>query len=111
LRFSLIYPTRHRQKFIGVALNFLLKQKYDDFEVIVSDNYSDPSLSCEDVCKKSPLKNIKYIRPPEPIGMVDNWNYALGHATGDYIFFFTDKMFLLPETLSNAGAALVRKPG
>jgi hypothetical protein len=28
--------------------------------------------------------------------MVDNWNHALAHATGDYVAFLTDKMFVLP---------------
>ena len=31
--------------------------------------------------------------------MVENWNYALEHTTGDYVSFFTDKMLLLPNTL------------
>jgi hypothetical protein len=32
--------------------------------------------------------------------MVDNWNFALSHARGQYVLFFTDKTFLLPGTIS-----------
>jgi hypothetical protein len=32
--------------------------------------------------------------------MVDNWNFALSHARGQYVLFFTDKTFLLPGTVS-----------
>lgn len=99
MKFSLVYPTRHRPKFIEMALAFLEKENYKNFEVIVSDNYTDASLSCEEYCKKSSLINIKYVRPPAPVGMVENWNFALQQATGDYVFYFTDKMFLLPGTL------------
>lgn len=42
--------------------------------------------------------------------MVDNWNYALQYATGDYVFFFTDKMFLLPGTLAYAADVLKSHP-
>ena len=31
--------------------------------------------------------------------MVDNFNYALKFATGDYVCYLTDKMFLLPYSL------------
>jgi len=82
-----------------MALKFLEHQEYDDFVVIVCDNFIDPALSCEKHCINSSVKHIKYIRPPKPVGMVENWNYALQFATGDYICYFTDKMFLLPGTL------------
>ncbi len=110
MKFSLIYPTRHRPKFIEMALQFLEKETYKNFEIIISDNYTDVSLSCEVYCRNSSLENIKYVKPPTPIGMVDNWNYALQQATGDYIFYFTDKMFLLPGTLSYVADILVKNP-
>jgi hypothetical protein len=39
--------------------------------------------------------------------MVENWNFALRQASGDYIFYFTDKMFLLPNTLSYVAEILI----
>ncbi len=106
VRFSLIYPTRHRPAFIRQALRFLERQKYSEFEVIVSDNYVDPTLSCAKECQNSPVANVKYVRPPQPLGMVENWNFALQFATGDYVCYFTDKMFLLPEILSLANVCI-----
>ena len=106
VRFSLIYPTRHRPAFISQALRFLEKQRYQGFEVIVSDNYIDPVLSCENECLNSPLANLKYVRPPKPVGMVANWNYAMQFATGDYVCYLTDKMFLLPDTLQKANICI-----
>lgn len=100
-KFSLIYPTRHRPQFIAMALKFLKMQDYSDFEIIVSDNYLDESLNCEEVCSAFPSLNIKYIKPAGPLSMVANWNFALDHASGDYICYFTDKMFLLPGVLAS----------
>ena len=93
---SLVYPTRDRPTFIYQALR-LLKDK--DVEIVVSDNYTDPALSCEQICRDSGLINLRYVHPPEPLGMPDNWEYALGAATGDYICYLTDKMFMLPDAL------------
>jgi glycosyltransferase involved in cell wall biosynthesis len=94
--FSLVYPTRHRPEFIAQALRILEAQGHEGFEVVVSDNYTDPDLSCETVCRRSSLARLTYVRPPAPVDMVDNWNHALAHATGDYVAFLTDKMFVLP---------------
>ena len=105
-RFSIVYPTRHRPEFVGQALRILETQRHDDFEVIVSDNYLEPALSCEQICRDSPLANLRYVRPPRPLGMVENWNHALPFATGDYVCYLTDKMFVLPDALGRIEHAI-----
>ena len=98
-RFSIVYPTRHRPEFVRQALRILETQRHGSFEVVVCDNYVDPALSCEQICRDSGLANLKYVRPPQPLGMVENWNHALPFATGDYVSYLTDKMFVLPDAL------------
>ncbi len=105
-RFSIVYPTRHRPEFVRQALKILETQRHDDFEVIVSDNYLDPALSCEQICRDSTLANLKYVRPPQPLGMVENWNHALPYAAGDYVCYLTDKMFVLPDALGRIEHAI-----
>ena len=106
--FSIIIPTRHRPEFIKESLKHIKTQSYKNYEVIVCDNYTDVSLSCENYCKKSGIKKMKYVKPTKPVGMVENWNLALNYATGDYILYLTDKMFLLPHTLKNLNAIAVK---
>lgn len=105
-RFSLVYPTRHRPEFLRQALRILETQIHQDFEVVVSDNYVDPALSCEAICQESSLTNVKYVRPAQPLGMVENWNHALPFATGEYISYLTDKMFVLPDALAHVEQAI-----
>ncbi len=105
-RFSLVYPTRHRPEFVRRALRILETQRYDDFEVVVSDNYVDPALSCEEICRESSLAHLTYVRPPRPVGMVENWNHALPFATGEYVGYLTDKMFVLPDALGHIEQAI-----
>ena len=96
----MIIPTKDRPEFIKYGLNFLETQQYDNFEVIVCDNYSNLTNSCKIYCEKTKIKNLKYIHPPKLLDMVENWNSPLKHATGDYILYFTDKMMVLPDLLS-----------
>lgn len=105
-RFSLVYPTRHRPEFVRQALRILEAQRHGSFEVIVCDNYLDPGLSCEQVCRDSSLANLSYVRPPRPVGMVENWNHSLPYATGDYVCYLTDKMFVLPDALGRIERAI-----
>jgi hypothetical protein len=109
--FSLVYPTRHRPDFIRQALRILEAQRYDDFEVVVCDNYVDPALSCEEICRGSRLANLKYVCPPRSVGMVENWNHALQFASGDYVSYLTDKMFVLPGALRSVERAIDRAGG
>jgi glycosyltransferase involved in cell wall biosynthesis len=105
-RFSLVYPTRHRPEFVRQALGILERQDHDSFEVIICDNFVDPALSCEVISRESSVANVRYVRPPKPFGMVENWNYALQYATGDYVCYFTDKMFVLPNALRRVERAI-----
>lgn len=105
-RFSLVYPTRHRPEFVRQALRILGMQGHDNFDVVVCDNYLDPALSCEQICRDSGLANLIYVRPPRPVGMVENWNHALQFATGDYVCYLTDKMFVLPDALGRIERAI-----
>ena len=105
-RFSVVYPTRHRPEFIRQALRILEAQRHANFQVVVSDNYVDPALSCEGICRDSSLANLTYVRPPQPVGMVENWNHALPFATGDYVCYLTDKMFVLPDALGHVERAI-----
>jgi hypothetical protein len=38
--------------------------------------------------------------------MVANWEFALPYATGDYVCYLTDKMFVLPDALHRVGTAI-----
>jgi hypothetical protein len=105
-RFSLVYPTRDRPEFVRRALRILETQRHDDFEVIVCDNFLDPALSCEQICRESSLANLTYVRPPQPVGMVDNWTHALPSAKGEYVCYLTDKMFVLPDGLGYVEQAI-----
>lgn len=40
-----------------------------------------------------------YYTPPSPLGMCDNWDFALSKATGEYVSVISDKFMLRPDAL------------
>lgn len=108
-QFSLVIPTRHRPEYVREALRYAAKQ-IGSFEVIVADNWIDPTQSAKKVFDEAGLVQATYVRPPEPLGMVENWNFALEHARGEYVLFFTDKNILLPGALTRLAAVIDQHP-
>ncbi|HMS03453.1 MAG TPA: glycosyltransferase [Gemmatimonadaceae bacterium] len=104
--FSFVLPTRHRPQFVAQALETFRQQHDGECELIVCDNWTDPSLSAEAVVHEAALERVHYVRPPEPLSMVDNWQYAIGHARGTYVGMLTDKIFLIPGAVARIRAGL-----
>lgn len=82
-RFSIVIPTRDREKTLGMTLQTCLAQDFDDYEIVVADN-STTNATFELVHRLDSPK-IKYVRPPAPLAMTDNWNFAINQASGEFI--------------------------
>lgn len=98
---SIVIPTRNRPELLMFAINSLLDQSNQDFEIIVSDNSSE-DLSLVNKKNIALLNNprIVYVRPPSPMAMVDHWNWAIEKAKGFYISILTDRMVFKKEAIS-----------
>ena len=106
--FSIVIPTRNRPELVQFALASVSAQDFDDFEVIVSDNYT--SSPCEEIVKMFKDERFHYVRPPQPLSMSDNWDFGCSHAKGEYVMVLIDKTYLRPDALSSIKKALVEKP-
>lgn len=106
--FSVIIPTKERPAFVDIALYSLQHQSFTDFEVIVTDDYDENSLSCRAVVEKYEDQRFIYVHPPtQPmLGMCGNWEYGLQFASGRYIGFMQDKMYMYANSLENLYACL-----
>ncbi len=84
---SIGMPVYNGAGFIGVALQSLLDQSYQNFELIVSDNGSTDSTPS--ICEKFAEKDarVKYIRHKENRGAIENFNYVLDQARGKYFMW------------------------
>lgn len=83
-------------------LDFIRKQTFKDFEVVISDNSKNNEI--EDLCTKDPTYSslpIKYIRNKR-IGMAPNTNEAMKNASGEIIkILYMDDYFADENSLTN----------
>lgn len=88
MKFSVLLPTRNRLELLSHAIETVRRQDYSDWEIIVSDNYSDEDIAGYVLSLNDP--RIKYFRTDAFIPVTDNWNNALEQSDGDYIVMLGD---------------------
>jgi hypothetical protein len=97
VKFSVVIPTRERADTLRFALRTCLGQSFDDYEVIVSDNFSSPATKA--VVDEADSPKVRYVRTPEPVAMSRNWEFGLSHARGEFVIVIGDDDGLLPHAL------------
>jgi glycosyltransferase involved in cell wall biosynthesis len=86
--FSILIPTRNRASLLQTAIQSVLQQDFDDFEIVISDNCSEDNT--RQVVSDFNDKRIRYIRTEEFLPIADNFEAALNHAKGKYASFLPD---------------------
>src|SRR5262245_24726099 len=103
-RFTIVIPTRNRPETLAATIRTCLAQAYDDFEIVVSDNFCEPET--RDVVEGFSSPRIKYRRTESLLAMSANWEFALGQASGEYVTFVGDDDGLLLHALSEASTLI-----
>src|SRR5687767_875430 len=94
LLISLIIPTRERAETLFFALQTALNQASNNYEVIVSDNFSQDNT--KEVVRKFSDARLIYFNTGQRLSMSDNWEFALKKARGEYIVFIGDDDAVMP---------------
>ncbi len=83
-RVSIALPVYNGENYLKDALDSLLSQSYENFELIIGDNASTDETKniCESYAKKD--QRIRYFRHNTNIGAAANYNYIFELAQGDY---------------------------
>src|SRR5439155_1133874 len=87
-KFTIIIPTRERCDTLRWCLETCTEQNYDDLEIIVSDNFSQDGT--RQIVESNHDKRIRYINTGKRLSMAHNYEFALSHATGDYVTIIGD---------------------
>lgn len=104
---SVVVPTRNRPEFVSYCLQSLRMQTYPDFEVIVCDNHT--GRPCKHVFDQYCDERFRYVNPPTPLPMHDNWEYACELARGEYLMVLIDKTALHPSALAMLQRSIERQ--
>lgn len=98
MKFSVLLPTRNRLEYLRYAIETVLRQDYADWEIIVSDNFSEDDIA--GYVRSLRDDRIRYFRTSSSVPVTRNWNNALEQSTGDYVVMLGDDDGLLPGYFS-----------
>jgi glycosyltransferase involved in cell wall biosynthesis len=84
---SIGLPVFNGERYIPQALDSLLAQSYDNFELNISDNASTDGT--EEICRLYAAKDhrVHYYRQPRNVGLMGNWRCVLQLASGEYFMW------------------------
>ncbi len=94
--FSVILPTYNRPELLKNAIESVLSQTYNDFELLV---VNDGGVEVESIVNKCDSKKIKYFNREKNRGVANARNYGLFWARGKYICYLDDDDMYLENHL------------
>ena len=105
---SVIIPTHNRSHLLSKAIQSVLSQSFQDFEIIVVDDASKDNTA--QIVNVFSDKRIRYIRHRVNKGDCRSRNSGVKHANGEYIAFLDDDDEWFPEKLGMQVSILDNSP-
>ncbi|MDQ1444665.1 MAG: hypothetical protein QOI20_1129 [Acidimicrobiaceae bacterium] len=102
---SVCIPVYNAEPFIGVAIDSVLNQTHQDFEVVVVDNCSTDKTwdVLQDLAAAD--QRIRLLRNPANLGAVPNWNRAVDECRHAFVKLLCADDRILPTCLARQVAA------
>lgn len=94
---SVVIPTYNREHIISRAIESVLKQTYENWELIISDDCSIDDT--EKVVKSYSDKRIKFVKLSKNLGNAGARNFGVKNASGEYIAFLDSDDEFMPNCL------------
>jgi glycosyltransferase involved in cell wall biosynthesis len=107
---SVCIPTFNAASYVGATIDSVLKQKFQDFEIIIVDNCSTDHTEAIVAEHKLLSEKIFFYKNEQNIGMADNFNKCLEYARGEYIKYLCADDLLLPDCLEQMVSGLDTHP-
>ncbi|MFI0235138.1 glycosyltransferase family 2 protein [Streptomyces sp. NPDC016845] len=109
-RLSIGLPVYNGEEYLAEALDALLGQTYEDFELVISDNASTDGT--QDICRKYEAQDprIRYIRLHRNIGAAPNHNYVFTQCKGELFKWASHDDLYARDLLRRCVEALDERP-
>ncbi|MGH7232562.1 MAG: glycosyltransferase family 2 protein, partial [Nitrospiraceae bacterium] len=95
--FSVAIPTFNRSDLVTHAIQSVLAQTFDNFEIIVCDNFSTDDTA--EAIGRFTDPRVQYKRTPSHLVIADNWEFARSKAIGKFILMLGDDDALVGSAL------------
>jgi glycosyltransferase involved in cell wall biosynthesis len=102
---SICLPNLNTRSFLPERLESIVAQTFQDWELIVVDNYSDDG-SWEYFAEAAMGEPRMRIAQAPRTGMYRNWNNCIVAANGEYVYIATSDDTMAPDCLEKMVAAL-----
>ncbi|MEA5575631.1 glycosyltransferase family 2 protein [Anabaena sp. UHCC 0451] len=106
VKISVCIPTFNRVQLLPFAIESVLNQSEQDFELIICDDGSNDDTP--ELMSKYTDKRIKYIRHSQNIGKSNNMRSGFDAASGEFFIKFDDDDRLTPDFLLQTSAILAK---
>lgn len=109
-RVSIGLPVYNGERYLAEAIDSLLAQTYDDFELIISDNASTDATEaiCRGYCERD--SRVTYTRNETNIGAAPNYNRVFELSRGEYFRWAAHDDVCKPEFVERCVQALDTDP-
>jgi len=104
-KITVVIPTRERCDVLRSALATVTAQSYSNLEILVSDNFS--SDDTKRVVKQARDPRIRYINTGARVGMVESWEFALGHVGDGWVTVIGDDDGLVPDSIEDVSQLIL----
>lgn len=103
-------PVYNGARWLRGAIDSILAQTFDDFELLISDNASTDSTEsiCRDYAKSD--RRVRYHRNSQNVGLNNNWSLAFKHASAKYFKWASCNDICEPRFLERCVALLESRP-
>ena len=108
IEFYILVPTRERPDTLLHCLRTIINQNYENFQIIVSDNFSQDNT--EQVVSSLGDRRISYVNTGRRISMAENFEHALSYVKSGWVTILGDDDGLLPGALERI-AKLIKDTG
>jgi len=103
-RFSVMIPVRDGAGYVARAVESVLAQTDQDWELIIGDNASTDGTG-EVACRYVDPR-VRYVRWDEPVDIFDNFERTYRQTRGEWVFLLPADDLLAPACLARIGTAI-----
>ena len=105
---SIVIPTYNRADLIGKAIQSILDQTYQNWELIIVDNYSDDET--KEVIDSFKDSRISMLMLPRTGSVAASRNFGVQHSKGEWIAFLDSDDWWFPRKLEFVSKVIQHEP-
>lgn len=107
--FSIVIPTKNRPEYLKDSIQSVLLQDFDDYELIVSDNFNDEHTQ-RLIAEFGDYDRFFSFRTDKELNMIDHWEFATKKAKGEYVILLADRKLLYQGALKKIKVEVLKNP-